>query len=87
MFGSFLEGNVVQLDDIGGLCRRRIYASVFCGFLDEGRRETLYAQRALSMTGFTVASDMNRSVVSAGRKRVRIKGIATVFFFFEYPIP
>jgi hypothetical protein len=49
----------------------RIDVSGFCEIIVESRGETWYAQRALSMTGFTVVSGMTWPAVSVGREKVK----------------
>ena len=68
MFSSFLEGGAVHLDNVCRLCREEYTRQFFPGFWARAG-ETLYAQRELSMTGFTVVLDMAWSVALAGRKK------------------
>lgn len=72
MFGSFLEGDTIHFDNASRLFQEENMRQFYSGILSDSRRETLYAQRELSMTGFAVASDMTWSVASAGRKKVTV---------------
>jgi len=52
--------------------------------MGRSRRETLYAQRELSMTGFTGVSDMTWSIVSAGRKRIIVRIVEAVAAVWKF---